>query len=74
MPAGSSILGMADLDRAGVRIAAVRNDLSTVALSRMLKHADLVTAETPDATFALLRSGNFDAMVQVRSPLLDYAA
>jgi polar amino acid transport system substrate-binding protein len=74
VPAGSSIRGMADLDRAGVRIAAVRNHLSTVALSRMLKHADLVTAETPDATFALLRSGNFDAMVQVRSPLLDYAA
>ena len=73
MPAGSSIRRMADVDRPGVRIAAVRNHLSTLALSRILKHAELVTAETPDATFALLRSGNFDAMYQVRTVLLDYS-
>lgn len=71
--AGSSIRRMADVDRPGVRIAAVRNHLSTLALSRILKHAELVTAETPDATFGLLRSGNFDAMVQVRPALLDYS-
>jgi polar amino acid transport system substrate-binding protein len=74
VPAGSSIRRMADVDRPGVRIAAVRNHLSTLALSRILQHAELVTAETPDAAFALLRSGNFDAMVQVRSALLDYSA
>ena len=73
VPAGSSIRRMADVDRPGVRIAAVRNHLSTLALSRILKHAELVTAATPDATFALLRSGNFDAMVQVRPALLDYS-
>ena len=73
VPAGSSIRRMADVDRPGVRIAAVRNHLSTMALSRILKHAELVTAETPDATFALLCSRNFDAMVQVRSALLDYS-
>jgi polar amino acid transport system substrate-binding protein len=73
VPAGSSIRRMADVDRPGVRIAAVRNHLSTLALSRILKHAELVTAETPDATFALLCSGNLDAMVQVRSALLDYS-
>ena len=74
MPAGSPIHRMTDVDRPGVRIAAVRNHLSTVALSRILKHAELVTAETPDTTFALLCSGNFDAMVQVRPALLDYSA
>jgi polar amino acid transport system substrate-binding protein len=73
VPAGSTIHRMADVDRPGVRIAAARNHLSTLALSRMLKHGELVTAETPDATFALLRSGNFDAMVQVRPALLDYS-
>jgi polar amino acid transport system substrate-binding protein len=73
VPAGSSIRGMADVDRPGVRVAAVRNHLSTLALSRILKHTELVTAETPDATFALLRSGNFDAMVSVRTVLLDYS-
>jgi polar amino acid transport system substrate-binding protein len=73
VPADSSIRRMVDLDRAGNRVVAVRNHLSTLALSSMLKHAELITAETPDATFALLRSGNFDAMVQVRSALLDYS-
>jgi len=73
VPASSSIRRMADADRPGVRIAAVRNHLSTLALSRILKHAELVTAETPDATFALLRSGNFNAMVQVRPALLEYS-
>ena len=73
VPADSSIRRMADVDRPGVRIAAVRNHLSTLALSRILQHAELVTAETPDATFALLRSGNFDAMVQLRAALLDYS-
>jgi polar amino acid transport system substrate-binding protein len=74
VPAGSPIHCMTDVDRPGVRLAAVRNHLSTVALSRILKHAELVTAETPDATFALLCSGNFDTMVQVRPALLDYSA
>jgi polar amino acid transport system substrate-binding protein len=73
VPAGSTIHRMADVDRPGVRIAAVRNHLSTLALSRILKHAELVTAETPDATFALLCSGNFEAMAQVRPALLDYS-
>jgi len=73
VPGDSSISHMADVDRPGVRIAAVRNHLSTLALGRMLKHAELVTAETPDATFALLRSGNLDAMGQVRPVLLSYS-
>jgi polar amino acid transport system substrate-binding protein len=51
----------------------VRNHLSTLALSRILKHAELFTAETPDATFGLLRSENFDAMVSVGTVLLDYS-
>jgi hypothetical protein len=38
----------------------VRNHASTLTVSRMLKHAELVYAETPDATFELLRSGSAD--------------
>lgn len=71
--AGSSISHVAELDRPGVRIAAVRNHLSTVALSRILEHAELVTADTPDATFTLVRGGSFDAMAQVRPVLLSYS-
>jgi polar amino acid transport system substrate-binding protein len=72
VPAGSSIRRGTDADRPEVRIAGVRNHASTLALSRLLKQAELVTAETPDATFALLRSGRADALVSVRSALLYY--
>lgn len=74
VPAGSSIRRMADADRSGVRIAAVRNHASTLALSRILKQAEVVTAETPDAAFALLRSGDSNAMASARSVLLQYSA
>jgi polar amino acid transport system substrate-binding protein len=73
VPAGSSIRSVADADRSGVRIAVVRSHLSTVALSRILKHATLVYAETPDPTFGLLRTGHADAMASVRAALLDYS-
>ena len=73
VPAGSSIRNVADVDRPGVRIAAVGSHLSTVALTRILKHATLVYAETPDPTFDLLRTGHADAMASIRSALLEYS-
>jgi polar amino acid transport system substrate-binding protein len=74
VPAGSSIRNVADADRPGVRIAVVRSHLSTVALSRILKHATLVYAETPDPAFELLRAGHADAMASIRGSLLEYSA
>jgi polar amino acid transport system substrate-binding protein len=74
VPAGSSIRRMADADRDGVRIAVVRNHASTLALSRTLKDAETVAAESPDAAFELLRERRADAMASVRPALLDYAA
>ena len=73
VPAGSSVQSVADVDRAGVRIAAVRNHASTLALSRILKHGELVYGETPDMTFDLLRAGRADALAQARPVLLDYS-
>ena len=57
VPAGSSIQHIADADRAGVRIAVVRDHASTLTLSRIFKHAQLVYAATPDPTFEFLRNG-----------------
>ena len=74
VPAASSIHRLADMDRPGVRIAAVSHHASTLTLSRMLKHAQLVYAATPDPTFELLRSGQADAFASIRGVLLDYAA
>ena len=71
--ARSAIYRMGDVDRLGIRIAAVRNHVSTLILTRILKQAELVTAETPDATFAMLRSGHATAMASARSVLLEYS-
>jgi polar amino acid transport system substrate-binding protein len=73
VPASSSIRSMADVDKPGVRIAAVRNHASTLALRRVVKHAEIVDVEIPDEAFELLRSGRADAWASPRPPLLEYA-
>ena len=73
VPAGSPISNVADVDRPGVRIAAVRNHASTIELSRQLKQAELVYAETPDQTFDLMRTGQAAVMASTRLALLDFA-
>jgi polar amino acid transport system substrate-binding protein len=73
VPAGSAIRTIADADRPGIRIAAVRNHASTMELSSLLKHAELVYAETPDRTFELLRNGQAEAMASARPTLLAYS-
>jgi polar amino acid transport system substrate-binding protein len=74
VPATSPVQRVADIDRAGTRIAAVRNHASTIELSRLLKQAELVYAETPEQTFALVRAGQADAMASARPTLLTYSA
>ena len=73
VPAGSSIQRIADVDRPGVRIAVVSDHASTLTLSRMLKHAQLVYAATPDPTFELLRTGQADVFASIRGVLLAYS-
>jgi polar amino acid transport system substrate-binding protein len=73
VPAGSSIQRIADADRPNVRIAVVRDHASTLTLSRIFKHAQLIYAATPDPTFELLRNGQADVFASVRGVLLGYA-
>ena len=73
VPAGSSIRSIADADQPGVRIAVVRNHLSTLALSRILKHVEPISAEIPSAAFDLLRTGQADAFASTRPVLLAYS-
>jgi polar amino acid transport system substrate-binding protein len=68
-PAGSPYFTIADADRPGVRIAAVRNHASTIALGQLIKNATFVYADTPDPTFELLRSGNADLFASLREVL-----
>ena len=72
VPAGSSIRKVADADRPGVRIAAIRNHASTMVLVRMSKHAEFIEAATPDGAFDLLRAGRADVFASTRPTLLDY--
>jgi polar amino acid transport system substrate-binding protein len=74
VPAASSIQRLADVDKPGVRIAAVSDHASTLTLSRILRHAQLVYAATPEPTFELLRSGQADAFASIRGVLLAYSA
>jgi len=73
VPAGSSIAKVADADRPGVRIAAVRNHASTNELVRQLKQAEFVYAETPEQTFALMRDGKSDVMASTRLLLIEFS-
>jgi polar amino acid transport system substrate-binding protein len=73
-PAASTIRSVTEADRPGVRIAVVRNHASTLTLSRLAKHAELVGADFPDAAFDLLRSGKAHLFAAPREVLMDYAA
>jgi polar amino acid transport system substrate-binding protein len=73
VPTGSSIQRIADADQPNLRIAVVRDHASTLTLSRIFKHAQLIYAPTPDPTFELLRNGQADAFASVRAVLLGYA-
>jgi polar amino acid transport system substrate-binding protein len=74
VPAGSTIRSAGEADHPGVRIAVVRNHASTMTLTRIVKHAELVAADIPDAAFELLRSGKVSAFAAPREVLMDYAA
>jgi len=74
VPNGSSIRSIADADRLGVRIAVVRNHVSTLVLTRVLKQATPVYAEMIEPAFDLLRAGKAEVLASVRGELVKYAA
>jgi polar amino acid transport system substrate-binding protein len=74
VPANSSVRGVDDADRPGIRIATVTGHASTTALVRVLKQAKPVYADDLDPAFELLRAGGADALASVREVVLRYAA
>jgi polar amino acid transport system substrate-binding protein len=74
VPSESMIASVKDVDRPGMRIAVVSNHASTMTLTRIVKQAELVGADLPDAAFDLLRSGKAHVFAAPREPLMDYAA
>jgi polar amino acid transport system substrate-binding protein len=73
VPAGSSIRSVTDADQANVRIAVVDKHASTLALKRVVKQAEVVSVETPNAAFELVRDGRADALASVRPALLEFS-
>lgn len=74
VPDGSPIQTIADADRAGVRIAFVRHHAAAVTLQRVVKAATLLDNTLPEAAFAMLRSGEADAMAFPRPVLREFGA
>ncbi len=70
VPSGSAIRDVADADRPGISIGVPRGDAVDLSLSRILKQAKLVRAESQAAGIALLRAGKVSAYAAPRSALL----
>lgn len=71
LPAGSSIRRVADIDRSDVRIAVVRGHGGTLTLARIVKQAKMISADTLQGAFELLRNGQADAFASTRPQVLE---
>lgn len=69
VPAGSPIRNIAEVDRAGVRVAAIENTTTARTAAQQLKNASLRTHRTVDELYELVRTGNTDAVALGRVPL-----
>jgi polar amino acid transport system substrate-binding protein len=74
VPPGSAARSMADIDRDGVRVAAVRGAAPLMVLERTLKKAKVVAAENENAAFALMKEGQAEGYAQNRFMLRARAA
>ena len=70
VPAGSSVREVGDADQPGIRIAVTRNSVGDVALTRILKRAELQRVDTAAAGLEALRGGTVDVLASDRPNLL----
>jgi polar amino acid transport system substrate-binding protein len=74
VPPGSSIHSAADADQRGVRIAVVRDHAATVTLTRVLKNAETIPFDVPNAALEAVRTGRADTLALARFVLLESAS
>jgi polar amino acid transport system substrate-binding protein len=72
--AGSPIRTVAEVDQSGIRIAVPRGDASDLMLSKALKRAELVRADSIAAALDLLRNGQVGAFAMTRMVLMGLVA
>jgi polar amino acid transport system substrate-binding protein len=70
VPAGSAVREVGDADQPGIRIAVTRNSVGDVALTRLLKRAELQRVDTAAAGLEALRSGTVHVLASDRPNLL----
>jgi polar amino acid transport system substrate-binding protein len=74
VPAGSPLTTIAEVDRAGVRIAVTARSAYDLWLERNIKNAQLVRSEGGDATFKQFVDDKLDALAGLRPRLLEDVA
>jgi polar amino acid transport system substrate-binding protein len=74
VPADSTVGNIEDADHPGVRIAVTRNSVEDFALTRLLKHAEVVRVDTIGAGFDVLHAGNVAVLAVPRPTALQFAA
>ena len=66
VPGNSPARTMADFDKPGMRVAAVKNAAPLMILQRTLKNAQVVAADNENAAFALMKDGQAEGYAQNR--------
>lgn len=73
VPAGSAIRQASDVDKSGIRIAAIRGHASTATLTSVIKQAEVVMEEGEQAAFDLLRAKHVDTLASARQLLRKFS-
>jgi polar amino acid transport system substrate-binding protein len=74
VPSSSAIGAIADVDRPGIRVSAIRGGGLALRLSQSLRHARLVPAPTLEAAYGMMIGGDVDAIASQRGRLSALAA
>jgi polar amino acid transport system substrate-binding protein len=74
IPSGAPFDNVADVDRAGVRVGVSAKSAYDLFLSRNLKHAQIVRAQSPESALDLILSGKVDVLAGVRQTLVASSA
>jgi polar amino acid transport system substrate-binding protein len=74
VPPGSPITSLAEVDRAGLRIASTARAAYDLWLERNIRHATLLHAESIDGAFALFTQQRLEALAGLRPRLIADAA
>jgi polar amino acid transport system substrate-binding protein len=73
-PAGAPFHTVDDVDRDGVRVGVSAKSAYDLFLSRSLKHAQIVRAQSPESAFDLILSSKVDVLAGVRQTLVAHSA